>query len=103
MANRILAAAKTRGTGSPEAEFAKRWNVGPRFRGEFNRILKRYYRRVEDRLKTQAGFEPYFRLAEERRRAFSKLPIAEFPLLLPTSDIRPARRRMQFDATVAES
>jgi hypothetical protein len=103
VANRILAAAKMRGTGSPEAEFAKRWNVGPRFRREFNRILNGYYKKVQARLKTQAGFEPYFRLAEERRRAFSKLPIAEFPLLLPTSDIPPAPRRMQFDATVAES
>lgn len=102
VANRILAAAKLRGAESPEAEFAKRWNVGPQFAGEFNKVLGAYYRKVQKQLKTQSGFEPYFKLAETRRRTFANLPIAEFPLLLPISDASSAPRSMQRDGTVTE-
>jgi hypothetical protein len=102
MARTILDAAKTAPAGSPEAEFAERWNVGAQFRPAFNRILKRYYAAVEDALKTQAGFESYFQLAEERRRQFfDATPIGrEFPLLLPQTNITPVGRRMQPDGKV---
>ena len=74
---------------------------GRGFRGEFNRILRRYYDSVEARLKTQAGFDAYFKLAEERRQEFkAKMPIAEFPLLLPQTNIRARGRTMQRDGTV---
>ena len=43
MARAILAAAETAERSAPEAEFAKRWAAGAGFRGEFNRILRRYY------------------------------------------------------------
>lgn len=102
MVDSIFAAAKIGPRGTPEAEFVERWKVGPRFAGEFNRILRRYYKAVEAKLKTQAGFEPYFKLAEERRRTFHELPISEFPLLLPHTNIEPARRRMRPDGAVAE-
>ena len=102
MARAILAAAETADASAPEAEFAKRWSAGAGFRGEFNRILRRYYDSVEARLKTQAGFDAYFKLAEERRQEFkAKMPIAEFPLLLPQTNIRARGRRMQRDGTVA--
>jgi hypothetical protein len=102
MVDSILAAAAAGPSDSPEAEFAKRWKVGPRFASEFNRMLDRYYKAVTRKLKTQDGFEPYFKLAEERRRTFHEMPISEFPLLLPKTNIPRATRRMQPDGTVVE-
>jgi hypothetical protein len=107
MANAILRAAKTSPAGTPEAEFAKRWGVGPNFTGEFNRIMAAYYRKVQGNLRTQAGFEAYFKLAEARRRVFREIrtsrPIAEeFDLLLPRTNVPDRPRRMQRDGTVAE-
>ena len=102
MARAILKAAQSAPATAPEAEFAKRWAAGAGFRGEFNRILKSYYDAVTARLKTQAGFDAYFKLAEERRQRFkATMPIAEFPLLLPHTNINPRGRRMQRDGTVA--
>jgi hypothetical protein len=104
MARRILAVADAapRGAAPAEQEFAERWRVGARFASEFNKLLRRYYRAVGTKLRTQAGFEPYFELAEERRLRFEEtMPIAEFPLLLPHTNIQPAGRRMQGDGTVA--
>ncbi len=100
MATAILAAAQTGPPDSPEAEFAQRWKAGPNFKKPFNRLLNRYYKAVEGKLKTQAGFEPYFKLAEERRKTFHEMPISEFPLLLPKTNIERAPRRMRSDGTV---
>jgi hypothetical protein len=103
MVNAILAAAKTGPADTPEAEFAQRWKVGPRFAGAFNKLLTNYYKEVTKRLRTQAGFEAYFKLAEERRQVFrNEMPIAEFPLLLPHTNIKRAGRRMRSDGTVGE-
>jgi hypothetical protein len=100
MATAILEAAKGN-PGSPEAEFAERWGVGAQFRRPFNRILKRYYAGVERKLKTQAGFDAYFKLLEERRLRFKDtMPIAEFPLLLPSTNIRASGRVMRPDGSV---
>jgi hypothetical protein len=104
MARAILRAGKTAPASAPEAEFAKRWAAGTGFRGEFNRILERYYDAVTARLKTQAGFDAYFKLADERRQVFkATMPIAEFELLLPRTNIKPKGRRMKRDGTVAVS
>ncbi len=101
MARRILAAAASGPAGSPEAEFAERWGAGTRFASEFNRLLNGYYAAVTEQLKTQRGFDGYFRLADERRQAFKKRTrIAEFPLLLPRTNISATGRRMQADGTV---
>jgi hypothetical protein len=94
MARAILTAAETAPAAAPEAEFAKRWAVGSRFAGPFNRILDGYYDAVRARLKTQAGSDAYLQLAETRRRALAGMPIAEFPLLLPRTNIEDAPRRM---------
>ena len=102
MVNGILKTAETAPADTPEAEFAARWKVGARFAAEFNKMLGRYYDAVTTRLKTQAGFDACFRLAEERRQIFNEMPISEFPLLLPRTNIKRARRRMQPDGTVAE-
>ncbi len=102
MARAILKAAEGAGPASPEAEFAKRWEVGSGFKRAFNRLLEDYYDAVTARLRTQAGFEAYFQLAEERRQEFKqKMPIAEFPLLLPHTNITAKGRRMQRDGKVA--
>jgi hypothetical protein len=102
MAANILAAAEGKPADSPEAEFKQRWDVGASFRAPFKRILKSYFTAVEGKLGTQAGFDPYFQLAEEQRRRFFDLsPIArEFDLLLPKTNINPTGRRMRKDGTV---
>ena len=103
MADAILAAAKSGPAGTPEAEFAERWKVGARFQGPFRKLLRSYFDAVERQAKTQDGFEAYFKLAADRRREFKKkMPIAEFPLLLPATNIPNARRRMRRDGTVEE-
>jgi len=103
MVREILAAADAGPPGTPEAEFAQRWKVGPSFAGPFNRLLAEYYAAVTAKLRTQAGFEPYFKLAEERRQTFNEMPISEFPLLLPKTNIKRTGRRMRSDGTVAEA
>jgi hypothetical protein len=102
MANAILAAAKTAPAGTPEKEFAARWKAGTGFTATFDTLLTRYYAAVTAKLKTQAGFEAYFRLADDRRRDFrDRTRLAEFPLLLPHTNIPPGKRRMKQDGTVA--
>jgi hypothetical protein len=102
MVSSMLAAAKAGPAGTPEAEFAQRWKVGPRFIGPFNKLLDNYYKAVSGKLRTQGGFEPYFKLAEERRQTFNEMPISEFPLLLPQTNIEPRGRRMRSDGSVGE-
>jgi hypothetical protein len=101
MANAILKAAETAPPGTPETEFAARWKTGAGFAKEFNKLLKSYYAAVTAKLKTQAGFEPYFKLAEARRQRFNQMPISEFPLLLPHTNIPAGVRTMNSDGTVA--
>jgi hypothetical protein len=102
MVKAILAAAKAGPPGTPEAEFAERWKAGPNFAPKFNRLLRAYYEAVGKKLRTQAGFEPYFRLAEERRQVFNEMPISEFPLLLPKTNLPRTPLRMRADGTVGE-
>jgi hypothetical protein len=100
MADTILAAADLGPADAPEAEFAERWSAGASFAREANQLLKDYYKAVTTKLKTQAGFEPYFELAEERRARFNQLPISEFPLLLPRTNIKAKGRVMRQDGSV---
>lgn len=102
MANAILAAAKIAPAGTPEKEFAARWQTGAGFKAAFNTLLTNYYAALTAKLKTQAGFEAYFRLADDRRRDFrARTRLAEFPLLLPHTNIPPANRRMNQNSTVS--
>jgi len=102
MAASIVEAAKSAAPDSPEAEFAERWEVGGQFKGAFNRLLKPYFAAVRAKLRTQAGFEAYYKLAHERREQFkTATPIgSEFTLLLPRTNIALAGRRMKPDGTV---
>ena len=101
MADAILAAAQNAPAGSPEQEFAERWNVGDDFVAPFNALLGQYYDAVTQRLETQDGFDDYFRLAESRRDRVRDMPIFESNLLFARTNIPQAARTMQADGSVA--
>jgi hypothetical protein len=101
MARAVLKAAENSPEDSPEREFAERWKVGPRFGPAFNRDIRRYLAAVKRRLKTQGGFNDYWRLADRRRAQARENPVfAEFALLFPKSDVPRPARRMRRDGTV---
>lgn len=104
MANAILGAAERNPEGSPEREFAERWNVGEDFVAPFDQLLGSYFARAQERAATQEGLDDFTRLAESRRRrTAATMPIAkEFPLLFPQTNIPDAEREMRSDATVVE-
>jgi len=102
LADAILAAAASTAEGSPEHEFAERWNAGEAWREAFNPLLESYYAAVTARLSDQEGFNDLFRLAEARRRRVRQMPIFESPLLFAQTNIPAAERIMQSDGTVIE-
>jgi hypothetical protein len=105
MVKRILAAAEGSQQNSPEREFEKRWQTGGRWRSEFNRLLENYYKGAQRTIKTQAGFDGVFRVAETRRNDVRRqTPLVESPLLFATTNIpNTTRMRMRFDGTTAEA
>ena len=101
LGNTIAAAAPATPEGSPEREFAARWNQGEDidvFAGE----LQTYYDAVAARLLTQAGYDDYVRLAESRRDRVRDMPIFESPLLFARTDVPSRVREMRADGTVVE-
>lgn len=102
MADAILGAAQAALDGSPEREFADRWEVGEDFVGPFNDLLTAYYRAVSVRVKTQPGFDDYYRLGESRRqRGIAEMAIlGEFPLLFARASISPGPLAMHADGKV---
>jgi hypothetical protein len=101
MATNILKTAKAPDATDAEKEFAKRWNVGVKFKADFDRRLTKYFKAVQKRLATQAGFDDYFRLAESRRAIAKEMStFGEFELLFAVSDVPPGVRRMHADGTV---
>ena len=54
------------------------------------------------RLLSQHGFDDYCRLAESRRQRVRTMPIAESPLLFPTTNILPTDLAMRADGTIEE-
>jgi hypothetical protein len=101
MARAILDAAEGSPEDSPEREFAKRWKVGRKFAPSFNRDVRRYLAAVRRRLKTQGGFNDYWRLADRRRAEARQNPVfREFELIFPKSDVPRPARRMRADGTV---
>lgn len=100
MAEAIVSGAQGSAEGSPEREFAARWGTGEAWREEFNRLLGGYYAAITERLKTQQGFDDYFRLAESRRERVRDLPIFENRLLFARTNIPRETRVMRPDGTV---
>jgi hypothetical protein len=99
--NAIAAAAPGTPEGSPEREFADRWARGDDF-PSFGRELQAYYAAVTARLRTQAGYDDYVRLAESRRERVRQMPIFESPLLFARTNVPPRAREMRADGTVVE-
>lgn len=102
MANAIVAAAEGTPEGSPEREFAGRWQVGESFKDSLDAELAAYFSAVTQQLTTQEGFDAYYRLAEARRNIVRPMPIAESPLLFAATNIPDTPRTMRTDGTVAE-
>ena len=99
----ILAAAETSPPDSPEREFAGRWNAGAGWKGAFNKTLASYYAAARRALKTQAGIDGVFRVAESRRnRMRTETPLVASPLLFAKSNVpKSARASLRPDGTVA--
>ncbi|WP_437827197.1 hypothetical protein [Sorangium sp. So ce1153] len=101
----VAAAAGALPEASPERELLANWAVGEgAWRQSFTDRIARYMERVAARLATEEGFDACFRLAESRRRRFRRLPLDEFSLLLPTTNLDPSMPwlRMNEDGTVEE-
>lgn len=102
VADAILGSAAAAQLGTPEQEFADRWNVGEQFEQPFNALLQGYFDAFTARLSTQEGFDDYVRLAESRRERVGEMPIAESPLLFARTNVPPANRVMRTNGTVEE-
>lgn len=101
MADAIVAAAASTPAGSPEREFADRWEKAAKLPGPLGEELSDYYKAIIRKLKSQAGFDAFVRLAESHRNRVRNTPLFEFPLLFPETNIRRNQRRlMKPDATV---
>jgi hypothetical protein len=101
MAGAIVAAAPGTPQGSPEREFAQRWETGDGWRDAFDGLLGDYYGAVSQRLADQDGFDAFFRLAESRRNRVRAMPIFESPLLFADTNIARAVLAMRPDGSVA--
>ena len=89
--------------GTPEHEFAQLWEAGEDFEAPFDALLQNYYAALDERLRTQEGFDSYMRLAEWRRDVVRRMPIAESDLLFSRTNIPSRERIMLADGTVEEA
>lgn len=102
MAKAIIAAAAVSPTGSSEKEFVDRWEKAATLPGPLGKELEEYYKAIKQKLKNQAGFDDFVRLAESHRNRVRETPLSEFPLLFPVTNVPKGQRRaMRRDATVA--
>lgn len=103
--NAITAAAEETTADSPEREFLGNWALGAsEWKPEFERRIESYFSALAVQAATADGFDGFFRLAESRRRAFRRRPLAEFRLTTPMTNIPAAAPalRMRADGTVEE-
>lgn len=102
MAQKIITAAPNTAAGSPEREFVDRWTKAATLPGPLGTELTTYYTNLQLKLQNQPDFNDYAKLAESRRNQMRKMPIFEFELLFPKTNIPKAEKRvMKPDATVA--
>lgn len=88
LARPILDAAAALPEGSPERQFAAHWRTAPdALRADLGQRIAGYFASVQNRLKVPADVENYCRLAASRRWRFARLPLNEFPLLLPRTNV----------------
>lgn len=106
-ADRVAQAAQGLPPDSPEQQFLSNWNLpDDQWQNVFRERIRGYLTAVNGRLSAQEGFDDYMRLAVSRRREFTASPaksLAEFPLLLPRSNVPAAAPllRMNPDGSVS--
>lgn len=101
IAQSIVSASQAASADSPERDFAQRWSLGDAgWESSYREELDTYYSRIEARVGTQDGFNDYVRLAESRRNMFRELPLFEFPLLFPETNLPEERLEMGPDGSV---
>lgn len=75
---------------SPEREFLGNWRLAEgEWKKTFQTRIENYFARLAERAETEEGFDGWMRLAESRRRAFRRRPLAEFRLTIPVTNIPP--------------
>jgi hypothetical protein len=89
---RVRQAAATLPADSPEQQFLANWGLpDDQWQTVFAERLRQYLTAVNTKLTTAEGFEGYMRLAISRRHEFKNVitaqTLAEFPLLLPQSNV----------------
>lgn len=76
--------------GGPEREFLANWRLPEgEWKKTFETRIEDYFSRLAERAATEEGFDGWTRLAESRRRAFRRRPLAEFRLTIPVTNIPP--------------
>ena len=86
----VAAAEAAAELGSAAAEFLVHWRLpASAWRSHFEGRIADYFMRLGALARTEEGFDGWMRLAESRRRAFRKRPLAEFRLTTPTTNIPP--------------
>ena len=74
--------------GTPEQEFFDNWQVPEeQWKEVFNQRIIDYLKAIQNALQTEEGFMSITQLAEYRRYQFRQLPLFEFSLTLPTTNI----------------
>jgi hypothetical protein len=73
---------------SPEREFLSYWDLGDgSWKPHFQQLIESYFAALQRRANSREGFFDFVRLAESRRRQFRRLPLAEFDLTVPRTNI----------------
>jgi hypothetical protein len=73
---------------SPQREFLSYWDLGEGgWKPHFQQLIESYFAALQRRAETRDGFFDFVRLAESRRRQFRRLPLAEFDLTMPRTNI----------------
>lgn len=91
---------------SPEREFLTFIRLpATQWQRVFEQRIEGYFAALLAQIQTQDGFYDVVRLAESRRREFRKLPLAEFRLTIPVTNIPPdaPALRMREDGAVVEA
>src|SRR5262249_11464962 len=90
-------------TSSPERELLSYWDLGEAaWKPHFQHLIESYFAALQRRADTRDGFFDFVRLAESRRRQFRRLPLAEFDLTLPRTNIpeNTPNQHMRSDGTI---
>lgn len=82
----LTAAAGALPADSPERELLELWGTADWERA-FSRRLEAYFEALQARLDSPEGYDAVFRLAESRRREFRMLPLNEFRLTVPVTNL----------------